>query len=59
MKRRIEVKPKSQERCPWCGKEPILVVRDRLAMHVNPGNIRCMGSGMMFQDIWRKKDGVK
>jgi hypothetical protein len=32
-------------RCPWCGKQPVKVKRNRLSSHLNPGGVKCFAIG--------------
>lgn len=31
--------------CPWCGRKPVPIKNDRVAPHVTPGNLKCVGAG--------------
>lgn len=33
-------------RCPWCSRQPVQLKRGRIAGHLSPGGVRCIGGGM-------------
>ena len=42
-------------RCPWCQRERVEVKRGRLASHLSPGGVKCIGIGM---DVRHRLDVV-
>lgn len=33
--------------CPICGRNPVPIKRDRIASHLSPGGVRCIGTSFL------------